>query len=75
MVANISNALYGAVYNPAMQLISQCKNSAVWQQRRVAYVLICHIADGCKKQVESNLKLIANILLEGLNDSRASLER
>lgn len=69
MVANIADALHGAAYKPACQLISQCKNSPVWQQRRVAYVMISHISEGCKKQVETDLKTFLNIMLEGLNDS------
>lgn len=75
MVANIANALHGAVYKPATQLISQCKDSANWKERRVAYVVISHIADGCKKQVENDLKTFLNILLGGLNDSISSFPR
>ena len=70
MVANIAEALHGAVYKPATQIISQAKNAATWQQRRVAYVMLAHISEGCKKQLESDYKVITSILLEGLNDGR-----
>lgn len=75
MVANLANALHGAVYKPATQLISQCKDSANWKERRVAYVVISHISDGCKKQVEGDLKTFLNILLAGLDDSSSSFPR
>lgn len=68
MVANIADALHGAVYKPATQLIAQCKNAGTWQERRVAYVMISHIADGCKKQIETELKSFLNIVLGGLCD-------
>ena len=70
MVANFADALHAAVYKPATQLITQCSRSENWKIRRATYVLICHIADGCKKQVEANLPWITTMMLNGLNDGR-----
>ena len=68
MVANIANTLHAVVYKPATQLISECSRSDNWKIRRVTYVMLSHIADGCKNQIETDLKTVTNVMLGGLND-------
>lgn len=68
MVANIAEALRAVVYKPATQLMSQCSRSDNWKVRRVTYVMLSHIAEGCKSQVENDLKTLLNVMLMGLND-------
>ena len=70
MVANLADALHAAVYKPATQLIMACNQSPDWKVRRAVYVLISHISEGCKKQVEGDLKTITNLMLNGLKDRR-----
>ena len=36
--------------------------------RRCVYTLISNMSDGCKKQIETDLKLHTNTMLGGLND-------
>ena len=69
-MANIADALRAVVYKPAMALMSQCSRSDSWKVRRVTYVMLSHIADGCKNQVEGDLKTLLNVMLAGLNDRR-----
>ena len=68
MVSSMSNSLHAAAYKPIMQLISQCSRSPDWKMRRCVYTLISNMADGCKKQIETDLKLHVNTMLGGLND-------
>ena len=68
MVSNMASSLHAAVYKPIMQLVSQCSRSQDWKTRRCVYTLISYMADGCKKQIETDLKLHVNLLLTGLND-------
>lgn len=58
------------MYKPATQLIMACNQSPDWKVRRAVYVLISHISEGCKKQVEGDLKTITNMMLNGLKDCR-----
>ena len=71
MVANIADALHAELNTPATQLISECSRSSDWKIRRVTYVMLSHIADGCKNQIETDLKTVTNEMLAGLIDGGA----
>ena len=64
----MSSSLHAAAYKPLMQLISRCSQSDNWKVRRCVFTVMSHMAEGCRKQMETDLKLHTNNLLSGFND-------
>ena len=70
MVGNMANSLHAAAYKPLTQLISKCSRSDNWKVRRCVFTIMSYMAEGCRKQMETDLKLHTNNLISGFNDRR-----